>query len=502
MSSDTRKYDVVIVGSGLGGLLCGYILSREGLSVCIVEKSDVIGGCLQTFSRGGSIFDTGIHYVGSLDEGQALHRYFQYFGLNGRINVKRLDNDCFDKICFLTDNSQYEYASGPDNFIEKLGRHFPSERAALKKYVQKLEAIYNSFGMLNLENTTGKFFEKSEAMGNAHDYIASLTSDTRLRNVLAGINLLYAGVAKKSPLYVHALINYSYMQSAYRFIDGSHQVADILAEQITGFGGSIIRNFNAVKFGFLGNTLVNVESSEGDIVWGKNFVSNIHPFNTINILGQEHVRKIYWERISTLENTTSAFITYLKLKKGIIPYNNYNYYIYNYNNVWNLEKNSKETWPANIFCFTPAYSSGFESAESLILMTYMDFEQVRKWEATSIGKRGRAYLDFKSACAQKMIELAETKFPGIRDAIVSITTSSPLTFRDYTGSKDGSIYGVLRDCTEPLKSFVHYKTKIPNLLLTGQNTIMHGMLGVTIGSVVAASELLGMDYLLNRIRKA
>ena len=55
------KYDVVIIGSGLGGLVSAIILAREGYSVCVLEKNQQFGGNLQTFSRDKVIFDTGVH---------------------------------------------------------------------------------------------------------------------------------------------------------------------------------------------------------------------------------------------------------------------------------------------------------------------------------------------------------------------------------------------------------------------------------------------------------
>ncbi|MFO0322379.1 MAG: FAD-dependent oxidoreductase, partial [Bacteroidota bacterium] len=58
------KYDVVIIGSGFGGLCSAYILSKEGKRVCVLEKNRQIGGSLQIFSREKSIFDTGVHYLG------------------------------------------------------------------------------------------------------------------------------------------------------------------------------------------------------------------------------------------------------------------------------------------------------------------------------------------------------------------------------------------------------------------------------------------------------
>src|ERR1035437_9488403 len=130
-------YDIVIAGSGLGGLLCGYILSKEGYSVCIVEKNKQLGGCLQAFKRNDCTFDTGMHYLGSLDEGQLLWRFFKYFDLMGKIKMKRLDNDVFDLIHI--EGEEYKYAQGHDNFLSTLLQYFPDEKEALVSYVNKLK---------------------------------------------------------------------------------------------------------------------------------------------------------------------------------------------------------------------------------------------------------------------------------------------------------------------------------------------------------------------------
>ena len=63
------KYDVIIIGSGLGGLECGYILSRQGMRVLILEHQQQTGGCMQSYPRRGAHFDTGLYYVGELVEG-------------------------------------------------------------------------------------------------------------------------------------------------------------------------------------------------------------------------------------------------------------------------------------------------------------------------------------------------------------------------------------------------------------------------------------------------
>ena len=62
-----KKYDVVIVGSGIGGLSTALILAKNGKKVCVLEKNQQLGGNLQVFSRDKKIFDTGVHYLGGLD---------------------------------------------------------------------------------------------------------------------------------------------------------------------------------------------------------------------------------------------------------------------------------------------------------------------------------------------------------------------------------------------------------------------------------------------------
>lgn len=75
------KYDVIIIGSGLGGLACAHILSKAGKNVLVLEKEAQPGGCLQSYKRNGFTFDTGFHYVGGLEEGQSLYAAFKMLGL-------------------------------------------------------------------------------------------------------------------------------------------------------------------------------------------------------------------------------------------------------------------------------------------------------------------------------------------------------------------------------------------------------------------------------------
>ena len=104
--------------------------------------------------------------------------------------------------------------------------------------------------------------------------------------------------------------------------------------------------------------------------------------------------------------------------------------------------------------------------------------------------------------SEKFLKAIEVKFPGIRETIKSIHASTPLSYRDYIGGDGGNMYGYVKDSNNPMKTMIPTKTKVENLYLTGQSINMHGVLGVTVGAVITCSEIVGKEYLLEKIKKA
>ena len=117
-------FDVLIIGSGLGGLECGALLARKGFKVLVLERSCQPGGCMQSFRRGALHYDTGLHYVGGLAPGQALHKAFTELGLL-ELPWQRMD-DAFDRI--VIGGRQFCFRQGYDAFAEALSKDFPHQQ--------------------------------------------------------------------------------------------------------------------------------------------------------------------------------------------------------------------------------------------------------------------------------------------------------------------------------------------------------------------------------------
>lgn len=507
-SAVQKEYDFVIVGSGLGGLACATILAMEGHSVVVLEKNHQIGGHLQVYSRDKSIFDTGVHYVGGLDEGENLYQFFKYFGILDKLKLKRLDENQFDLIRF-DDGCEYAYAQGLDHFEQKLVSYFPDDAQAIRTFCEKVVETCSKFPLYNLETSGDGYLADENILGlNAHDYIASLTDNTRLQNVLAGNNLLYAGVKQKTPFYVHALILKSYLTGAYKFVDGGSQIAIQLSRAVRQHGGEIFKHKKVVGANYdEKGHITEVVCENGETFRGKEFISNVHPAVTIDIFGQERFLSIYKNRVQTLENSISTFLVHISFHENSFEYLNYNIYQHHSDDVWEGIEYDKATWPQTYFICTPYISKKGEYADSMSIMCYMDAAETAEWAGTfstvaEPGKRHAEYAQFKKDREARVIARLETVFPGISAKIKAVHSASPLTFRDYIGNGNGTMYGIIKDSASPMKTRINTRTKIPNLHLTGQNVSLHGILGVTVSAFVTCFSFVDKEKLIQKVKNA
>jgi all-trans-retinol 13,14-reductase len=495
------KYDVVIIGSGLGGLQCAYILSQEGYNVCVLEKNMQIGGSLQTFRRKNAVFDTGMHYIGSMDEGQVLNRFFRYFKLTNKLDLRRMDENGYDTIRIR--DKEYKFAMGYERFTETLLHSFPGEKEALLKYTGKMKEICDSGDLYNLREFSGQHSRYLDHFNIGIDgFLNSITSNKTLINALLGISPLYSGVQNMTPMYIPLIIHSSYIGSAYRFVKGGSQISSLLESYISENGGTIMRQAEVTDFNFDNETLASVEINHSEKIEGKYFISNIHPKTLMKVARNAPFRPAFRKRVSGIEDTFSIFTLYLAMKKDAFEYLNTNYYVFKTDNVWEGTTYSSETWPRGYMMHISPKSEDEKYTDAIIVNTYMSWKDVTAWEDTTVEKRGDSYQEFKKQKAEKLLEMLEKDFPGIRSKTEAYYTSTPLTYRDYIGTHKGSIYGLLKDFNDPLRTMILPRTTVKNLFLTGQNINIHGVIGVTIGSILTCSELIGSAYLLKKMKEA
>ncbi len=496
------KEKVVIIGSGLGGLECGYILAKHGFDVIVLERARQVGGCLQTFLRGGVSFDTGFHYVGGLDEGQPLWKLFNYFGLMD-LPWHRLDSECFDEV--VIGDESFPFASGHDEFVRRLADRFPGQREALQKYAEFLKGvgdhIFDSFEGRDL----AEFFETSLFARSAHDFLCGTIDDPLLRKVLSGTSLKLQLDAESLPLYIFAQINNSFIQSAWRLQGGGSMIARRLVSEIEEMGGQVLTGAEVLEIQTVDGRVSRVVVADGREFEAAWVVSDAHPAATVALV-KDGLRNIYRRRMTSLRNTYGMFTANILLKRDALPYLNRNVFIHGVEvDLWRPSpegvRSVMVSYPVPQGDAADGERPGARecAAVGIDLMTPMAWSEVEQWAGLQPGRRGEDYARFKEQRAQECIDLACTRLPELRDAIDRVYTSTPLSYNSYLADPQGTAYGISKDWRSPMTTVLTPRTPIGGLLLTGQSLNLHGMLGVSMTSVFTCASILGMPALSHEI---
>jgi all-trans-retinol 13,14-reductase len=413
----------------------------------------------------------------------------------------------FDQIRF-PNGVTFNLGQGYDNFKSSLLEVFPEEEDTIDNFCATIKEICKFFPLFNLKSSPKQSIGEWPDILNvgAYEYLSSITSNENLIAAILGNGPLYAGEKGVTPLYVTALIVDSFINGSYRIKGGGSQLTKILCRNIRSLGGELIKRANVINIEVEGKEVKYFEIDDGRKIYAKNYISNIHPHQTNKMIGQENIRPAYKKRIEKLENTVSSFTLYLSFKENSFPYLNYNIYDYfvEPKNVWDIISYERDTWPKAIFSCTASNLNQGEFADSLTVLTYMDFEEAKSWSdsfntAAYPGERHDDYHEFKKKKEEQVISRLEERFPGIRDCILHQYSSTPLTYKDYIGTDDGSLYGIKKNINKQTATSINSKMKITNMYLTGQNIVFHGILGATISALVTCMNFIDGDQLIKKI---
>lgn len=492
----------VIIGSGLGGLSTAVILAKNGYEVTVLEQSAQIGGCLQCFTRKGVKFETGMHFIGSMDDGQPLSNYFNYLEIKDKICLSRLDDKAYEVVALK--GEKFSFPFGREAFINHFSERFPSQRKNLETYYDLVEkvAAMSSYYHPDNSNDAGRFVDNELLFKSLNEVVDETITDPLLREVLVGNLPLYAAQKDKTAFATHAFIVNFYNKSAYRVVGGSDKIAEALLEVLTRYGGKVVTRQKVVKVLVEGRQATGVVVASGETYAADVVISDIHPAQLVDLVEEHAFTNAYRSRVKEIPNTVGVFSLYLRFKEGTMPYMNHNFYSYGDNSPWDIDGNVDEDWPKGYLYMHHCYEKNAPFAQGGVVMSYMSMDSLKAWENTTIGRRGADYEQYKHDLAERLLDAVEKDFPNIRECLADYYAATPLTYRDYTLTPDGAIYGFAKDATLGAAGRVSFKTKVNNLLLVGQNINSHGMMGVLIGSLTACSHLIGEDELMRQITEA
>lgn len=505
-------YDVIIIGSGAGGLTAAVALARAGKRVLVLEQHDRPGGWTHSFTLNGYRFSPGVHYIGDLQEGGGLRRIYDGLDVSQDLAFVELNPDGYDHI--VVGEKQVDFPKGRENLIERLKGHFPHEAQGIDGYFADMEAMIR--GLRNI-GRLDKPLEAAKGAGNilkwmratGADLINAHVSDPVLRGVLAGQSGDHGLPPSKVSAFMHAGITSHYFEGGYYPMGGAFTIPRAFVRGLKRSGGAIRLKSRVKRIMMEGRKVIGVELESGEEIRAGVIISNADPEVTFGkLIGREHLSAKLKRKLDGLTYSTSClslfFATDMDLRGAGLDSGNMWYY--DHADVDKIYADGltdallREETPPGMFLTVTTLkdpskmhatgaTAGHHTCESFAFVGYEAFE---KWAHTKYGARSADYEAMKEDLAWRMVRGLEKHIPGLSRHIVFWSLGTPLSNEHYLNATRGNLYGIEKSPSQVGPLGFTSKTEFEGLFLCGQSTMSHGVAGVTASGVDAAKAVLGV----------
>lgn len=494
---------VCIMGGGLGGLMTGALLAKEGYRVTVLEKNRIIGGGLQSFRRGPYTFDTGMHVFGGMGTDGQVRRICRHLGIEDRLETV----PCYDTLMDAESGRRVTLPFGRNAWTYKWSRSLESIMPGvdvsreIDDYLDKLYDLTQQEPLYSLRQTTDDYTLPDTSL-TAKKLIEDSINNPLLRTVMAYLSIFYGG-REDSPALLHALIGCAHINGTYTFRNGSIGFANLLAEVVTANGGEVRCGEEVTDIATEGRAVTAVYTTAGTYT-ADHYINDMPIARLLELMPTEAFSPAFRRRIGSAPYTMSALTVFIGLKPRSLCYNREAYFSGRMNmDMWQTDACSEADWPNIVFALPCEDKENPGFASTITAVCPMSYDFVRQWEDSRTGRRPDEYYRWKERMTQqalKMLEPIGFEVP-MKEAIAFIDSGTPLTIRDYYGTPRGAMYGIHRSSDNPLQSSLSPHTRLNNLLLTGQDVNFHGMVGTSLTAILTAEAIVGRNIIVEQINK-
>ena len=506
-----NQYDVIVIGSGIGGLTTAALLSLLGRKVCVLEQHYTAGGYTHVYERNGYEWDVGVHYIGDVHNPKStLRRVFDVISQN-RLKWAEMA-PVYDRI--IIDKQCYDFEAGRDNFTRNLQQRFPDEAETIQQYVDLIRKVsrltprfFAAQGMprplARLYNLIRPLVMPDVFFKTTREVLEDMTDNQALISVLTGQWGDYGQPPRDCAFLMHTLIAKHYMGGGAYPVGGPVEIARSIIPTIQASGGDVFTYAGVKQVLIEGNKAVGVQMTDGSEIRARQVVSNAGFMATMNHLLPGSTRQKIGVKnwLPQVHHSSAHLCLYAGFKGSSqeLGLDTTNLWIYpSGDHEGNLEtylKDASQPFPLAYISFPsakdPVWEKRYPGKSTVEVVTVANPDWFRQWEGTTWCQRGEDYETFKKQFAQRLLDILFKHRPQLQEKLDYYELSTPLSTRWFQWNEQGEIYGLDHYVDRFKKPFLHPATPVKGLYLTGADVMTAGIGGAMMGGLMATCVMEG-----------
>jgi len=511
MDAEQRDYDVIVVGSGMGGLAAGGLLARlEGRRVLVLESHFKLGGFTHTFQRKGFHWDVGVHYLGGLRDGSSLRGLFDLV-TGGAVKWQQMPHVLE---VFHYPDLTFEVPSDPGEYAAALAEQFPVEAPAIARYFDDVKRASAWYGReayrwsapLALRAGMGLagLRDRRLALTTTKDYLERRFADPRLRAVVASQWGDYGLPPSQSAFAVHALVVGHYLRGGWYPVGTSRTIADGAREVIESRGGACLVDHTVEEILVEQGHAVGVRASykKGRGPREATFrapvvISDAGAHTTATRLLAPGTAPRLARSVASAEPSISTVTLYLGLSDspeslGFTGANHWYFDSYDHDLTRARWAEVLVGKPPGAYLSFPSLKDPDARRHTAEVIAFVEYDAFAPWRDELWKRRGPEYELIKKQITLGLLDLVERHHPGFRDLVAFAELSTPLTVEGFTGHQRGGIYGLAATPQRIRDHLVPARTEVDGLFIAGADACSPGVAGAMMGGVFAAGAVMGV----------